>query len=76
SQAGQKITCGGCGKPMTVPVPMETVGPAAEPARAFRFNCPSCGRKFSTKPELAGKKIRCSGCGAGVRVPQGDVDSV
>jgi len=61
---------------MTVPVPMETVGPVDQPARAVRFNCLACGRKFSTKSDLAGKKIRCNGCGAGVRVPLGDVDSV
>jgi len=36
------------------------------------FACPACGRKYSSKPELAGKKIRCGGCGGGVRVPGGD----
>jgi ribosomal protein S27E len=74
SQAGQKITCAGCAKTMTAPVPMETVVESAPPPRTFRFRCPSCGRKFSTKPELAGKKIRCNGCGAGVRVPQSEED--
>lgn len=54
---------------MTVPVPMDAGGPAVSPPRATTFRCPSCRRKFATKPELAGKKIRCSGCGAGVRVP-------
>jgi hypothetical protein len=34
-----------------------------------RFQCPACGRKFTTKADLAGKKVKCSGCGAGVRVP-------
>jgi hypothetical protein len=43
---------------------MEMVKPAA-----VRFKCPSCGRKYATKPELAGKKIRCTACGVGVRVP-------
>jgi hypothetical protein len=77
SQAGQKIKCAGCAKTMTVPVPMETVGASAPPPpRPFRFRCPSCGRKYSTKPELAGQKIRCTGCGAGVRVPQGEEDEV
>jgi ribosomal protein S27E len=75
SQAGQKITCAGCAKTMTAPVPMETAGESAPPPRTFRFRCPSCGRKFSTKPELAGKKIRCNGCGAGVRVPQSEEDN-
>jgi ribosomal protein S27E len=73
SEAGQKITCAGCAKTMTAPVPMETVGEKSAPLpRTFRFRCPSCGRKFSTKPELAGKKIRCNGCGAGIRVPQSE----
>jgi hypothetical protein len=55
---------------------MEIVGPAAEPTAALRFTCPSCGRKYATKPGLAGKKIRCKGCGAGVRVPEGDANSI
>ena len=76
SQIGQKIQCAGCEKTMTVPVPMEAVGPATTPPRATTFRCPSCRRKFSTKPELAGKKIRCNGCGAGVRVPGGEQESV
>ena len=76
SQIGQKIACDGCEKSMTVPVPMEAVGPATSPPRATTFRCPSCRRKFSTKPEMAGKKIRCNGCGAGVRVPEGDQESV
>jgi DNA-directed RNA polymerase subunit RPC12/RpoP len=59
---------------MTVPVPMETVGPAPPPPLAVTFRCPSCQRKFSTKPEMAGKKIRCNGCGKGVRVPQVDLE--
>jgi hypothetical protein len=75
SQAGQKKTCGGCEKSLTVPVPMGIVETVPEPARAFRFKCPSCGRKFSTRSDLAGKKIRCNGCGAGVRVPVGDTVS-
>ena len=69
SQIGQKIQCAGCEKTMTVPVPTDAVGPATSAPRATTFRCPSCRRKFATKPELAGKKIRCSGCGAGVRVP-------
>ncbi len=60
---------------MTVPVPTEAVSPATRPPRATTFRCPSCRRKFSTKPELAGKKIRCSGCGAGVRVPGSDQEA-
>jgi DNA-directed RNA polymerase subunit RPC12/RpoP len=60
---------------MTVPVPMDVVGPAAPPPRATTFRCPSCRRKFSIKPELAGKKIRCTGCGAGVRVPESEQES-
>ena len=69
SQIGQKITCGGCEKTMTVPVPRETVGPPASPSRPGTFRCPSCRRKYAVKRELVGKKIRCTGCGAGVRVP-------
>ena len=61
---------------MTVPVPMETVSPVSPPPLTVTFRCPSCQRKFSTKPELAGKKIRCNGCGKGVRVPQGDFEPV
>jgi hypothetical protein len=76
SQIGQQITCGGCEKLMTVPVPMEVVGPAPPPRLAVTFRCPSCQRKFSTKPEMAGKKIRCNGCGKGVRVPGGDEEPV
>jgi hypothetical protein len=70
SQIGQRISCGGCEKTMTIPVPMETVGPTSPPPRAVTFRCPSCRRKFSTKPEMVGKKIRCNRCGKGVRVPQ------
>jgi ribosomal protein S27E len=76
SQIGQKINCVGCAKSMTVPVPMETVGPAAPPPHSLTFRCPACRRKFSTKPEMAGKKVRCNGCGAGVRVPEGGEESV
>jgi hypothetical protein len=76
SQIGLRIACAGCAKSMTVPVPMETVGPAVPRPRAFIFRCPKCRRKFSTKPELAGKKIRCNGCGAGVRVPHDDEEPV
>jgi hypothetical protein len=56
---------------MRVAVPKENVEDASEPA-TVRFSCPSCGRKFVTKADLAGKKIRCNGCGAGVRVPQAE----
>jgi hypothetical protein len=55
---------------------MEIIGAAVEPTAALRFTCPSCGRKYATKPGMAGKKIRCKGCGEGVRVPAGDADSV
>jgi hypothetical protein len=51
---------------------METVGEPFVRVLSLKFACPSCGRKFATKPDLAGKKIRCNSCGAGVRVPQGD----
>ncbi len=53
--------------------------PSASPsckALNLKFRCPSCGRKFATKPELAGKKIRCTSCGAGVRVPSGETNFV
>src|SRR5262249_6923611 len=43
--------------------------PQAIAPKRLKFRCPSCRRKFATKPELAGQKIRCTGCGAGVRVP-------
>jgi hypothetical protein len=61
---------------LTVPAPKETVGAADVPVTVLRFACPSCGRKYATKPEMAGKKIRCNRCGAGVRVPGGDATSV
>jgi len=60
---------------MTVPAPMETVGMAAPPPRLLKFRCPSCRRKFATKPDLAGQKIRCNKCGAGVRVPWADEEA-
>jgi hypothetical protein len=71
ARAGRQVACGGCGKAVTVPVPMETIGPTPVPAPAqvLRFVCPACGRKYATKPQLAGRKIRCGRCGAGVRVP-------
>jgi hypothetical protein len=72
SQIGQKLPCGGCGRTLTVPAPMETAGKSPAPASVTRFACPACGRKFATQADLAGKKIRCSGCGAGVRVPLDD----
>src|SRR5207253_11461064 len=39
----------------------------AETAQA-KFSCPSCGRQFSWKPELAGKSAKCK-CGATVKIP-------
>jgi DNA-directed RNA polymerase subunit RPC12/RpoP len=51
---------------------METVGQPVVRVLNLKFRCPSCGRKFATKPELAGQKIRCNRCGKGVRVPHGD----
>lgn len=33
-----------------------------------KFSCPSCGRQFTWKPELAGKGARCK-CGATIKVP-------
>ena len=59
---------------MRVPAPMETMSEAIPAPRVLRFRCPSCSRKFATKPELAGQKIRCTKCGAGVRVPWADED--
>lgn len=75
SQAGKPISCGGCGKALTLAAPAGTAGATAQPEAAIRFTCPACGRKYSTKPAFIGKKIRCTGCGAGVRVPGGDSDS-
>jgi DNA-directed RNA polymerase subunit RPC12/RpoP len=69
SQVGQQIDCDRCGKPLTVPAPMESIAEPAQAPLRLTFRCPSCRRKFSTKPELAGQKIRCTRCGAGVRVP-------
>ena len=68
---GQRAACDGCGTLLTVPAPMETIDEPAPPPplRAVKFRCPSCRRKFATKPDMVGQKIRCSGCGAGVRVP-------
>jgi DNA-directed RNA polymerase subunit RPC12/RpoP len=39
----------------------------AEAAQA-KFSCPSCGRQFTWKPELAGKGAKCK-CGATITVP-------
>ncbi|MEX2214587.1 MAG: hypothetical protein WD768_10690 [Phycisphaeraceae bacterium] len=30
--------------------------------------CPSCGKKYRVKPEMAGKRVKC-GCGAAIQVP-------
>src|SRR4051794_7330148 len=70
-QIGKAISCGGCGKTMTVPAPREAVDPPPVPINVLRFACPACGRKFATKPQMAGKKIRCSGCGGGVYLDPG-----
>jgi hypothetical protein len=35
---------------------------------AAKFSCPSCGRQFSWKPELAGRSAKCK-CGATIKVP-------
>lgn len=35
----------------------------------MRFNCPSCGKSISVKPEMAGKKGRCPACKALLTVP-------
>jgi DNA-directed RNA polymerase subunit RPC12/RpoP len=35
---------------------------------AAKFGCPSCGRQFTWKPELAGKAAKCK-CGATISVP-------
>jgi hypothetical protein len=35
---------------------------------AAKFGCPSCGRQFTWKPELAGKSAKCK-CGATIKVP-------
>ena len=72
SQIGMQITCEGCGRSLTVPAPKDVLEEAPPPPRNLKFRCPTCQRKFSTKPGLAGQKIRCSGCGAGVRVPWAD----
>ena len=74
SQIGQRATCGGCRRTSVVPAPMETLDAPVVRAFVLRFACPSCGRKFATKPELAGQKIRCNRCGKGVRVPEGDTN--
>ncbi len=37
-------------------------------SKKSRFACPSCGRRYSWKRELAGKKVRCK-CGKSMRVP-------
>lgn len=70
---GRTIPCAGCGENLIVPAPIEPAegngGVGLVSSANLRFACPGCGRKYSTKPEMAGKKIRCGGCGAGVRVP-------
>src|SRR5262249_20743970 len=71
SQVGQPFDCFRCGESLVVPAPMESIvePPQAVAPKRLKFRCPSCRRKFATKPELAGQKIRCTGCGVGVRVP-------
>ena len=40
----------------------------SETAQA-KFSCPSCGRQFTWKPELAGRNAKCK-CGGTIKVPQ------
>ena len=40
----------------------------SETAQA-KFSCPSCGRQFTWKPELAGRSAKCK-CGGTIKVPQ------
>jgi DNA-directed RNA polymerase subunit RPC12/RpoP len=67
SQPVNGSPCAECGKPLSA---------TQSPTAALKFACPSCGRKFATKPELAGKKVKCNGCGAAVQVPGGKTASV
>ncbi|MFO0954701.1 MAG: hypothetical protein U0835_26760 [Isosphaeraceae bacterium] len=72
SWCGRSMHCGGCGTKVVVPAPREgKAGTAAPPVSAgsVKFACPSCGRKFSTKADLAGKKIKCGGCQQTLRIP-------
>ena len=77
SWIGKTITCTSCGTSILVPAPMETatreskkVGPSLDDE--LKFRCQECGRRYTTRGELAGKKIRCGGCGAQVRIPVPD----
>lgn len=36
----------------------------------IRFACPSCGREYSVKDELAGKGAKCGQCGHKMKIPQ------
>lgn len=54
---------------MALGAPKATAVATSESVSALRFACPTCGRKYSTKPELAGKKIRCNGCNTSFNVP-------
>jgi len=36
-----------------------------------KFACPSCGKKYAWKPQLAGKRAKCT-CGATITVPQAE----
>jgi hypothetical protein len=36
----------------------------------IRFACPSCGKKFHAKPELAGRTAKCPSCGKPFQIPQ------
>ena len=39
-----------------------------------KFACPTCGKQYSWKPQLAGKKAKCA-CGAAIVVPNAEAPS-
>ena len=51
---------------MQSPPSHSTLGTAAMP---IRFDCPTCGKTFSVRDELAGKTAQCRQCGGKVRIP-------
>lgn len=39
---------------------------------AISISCPTCGKSFQLRDELAGRRFRCSECGETVSIPQGE----
>jgi hypothetical protein len=68
TMAGSKARCKECGNVLTVPASnegleeLEPLEPLPPPAAPGKLVCPSCGKQYPWKAELAGKKVTCQGC--------------